>query len=249
MDDFGLSEYASDLLTANKALADYFEAAVKAGGGEARLVANWVMGELSAALNRRDLAPGDAPVSPAALAGLVKRVADETLSNKIAKQVFEAMWRGEGGADEIIEKQGLKQVTDAGEIERLVDEVIAENPAQAEQCRKAPAEKQDKLRGYFVGAAMKKSAGKANPQQVNQLLAEKTQVPRAKGRARRGRMVCPMGFQGRFTGDSQAVQVPDGRPGRRRLGPRAPAWRTANGSVAEWRRPRATRLHPQVRGR
>lgn len=173
VDDFGLSEYASDLLTANKALADYFEAAVEAGGGEARLVANWVMGELSAALNRRGLDPGAAPVSPAALAGLVKRVADETLSNKIAKQVFEAMWRGEGGADEIIEKQGLKQVTDAGEIERLVDEVIAENPAQAEQYRKAPAEKQGKLRGYFVGAAMKKSAGKANPQQVNQLLAER----------------------------------------------------------------------------
>lgn len=170
--DFGLSEYASDCLTANKALADYFEAAVEAGG-EARLVANWVLGELSAALNRSDLALGDAPVSPTALAGLIKRVADETLSNKIAKQVFEAMWQGEGDADEIIEKQGLKQVTDAGEIERLVAEVIAENPAQAEQYRKAPAEKQGKLRGYFVGAAMKKSAGKANPQQVNQLLAEK----------------------------------------------------------------------------
>ena len=172
MDDFGLSEYASDCLTANKALADYFEAAVEAGG-EARLVANWVLGELSAALNRSDLALSAAPVAPAALAGLIKRVADETLSNKIAKQVFEAMWRGEGDADEIIEKQGLKQVTDAGEIERLVAEVIAENPAQAEQYRKAPAEKQGKLRGYFVGATMKKSAGKANPQQVNQLLAER----------------------------------------------------------------------------
>lgn len=173
VDDFGLSEYASDCLTANKALADYFEAAVEAGGGEARLVANWVLGELSAALNRGDLALSAAPVSPAALAGLIKRIADETLSNKIAKQVFEAMWRGEGDADEIIEKQGLKQVTDAGEIERLVDEVIAENPAQAEQYRKVPAEKQGKLRGYFVGAAMKKSAGKANPQQVNELLAER----------------------------------------------------------------------------
>lgn len=170
--DFGLSEYASDCLTANKALADYFEAAVEAGG-EARLVANWVLGELSAALNRSDLALSAAPVAPAALAGLIKRVADETLSNKIAKQVFEAMWRGAGDADEIIEKQGLKQVTDAGEIERLVAEVIAENPAQAEQYRAAPAEKQGKLRGYFVGAAMKKSAGKANPQQVNQLLAER----------------------------------------------------------------------------
>ncbi len=173
MQDFGLSEYDSSYLVAGKDTADYFETAVAAARGEAKLVANWIMGELGAALNRDNIDISASKVSAKKLAGLVIRIADNTISNKIAKQVFEALWQGEDSADDVIEKQGLKQVTDTGEIGRLVDEVIAENDAQVEQYRNAPPEKQGKLIGYFVGQAMKKSRGKANPKQVNQLLSER----------------------------------------------------------------------------
>ena len=170
---YGLSEYDSGYLVANRETADYFESAVAEVPDQAKPVANWIMGELGAALNRENISINDSRVSAQRLAGLVKRIADGTISNKLGKQVFEALWNGEGDVDGIIEKQGLKQVTDAGEIGRLVDEVIAENGAQVQQYRNAAQEKRGKMIGYFVGQVMKKSKGKANPKQVNQLLTEK----------------------------------------------------------------------------
>ena len=173
MEVYGLSEYDSGYLVANRETADYFEAAVDAVPGQAKPVANWIMGELGGALNRENISINDSRVSARMLAGLVKRIADGTISNKLGKQVFEALWNGEGDVDGIIEKQGLKQVTDVGEIGRLVDEVIAGNEAQVQQYRNAAPEKRGKMIGYFVGQVMKKSGGKANPKQVNQLLSEK----------------------------------------------------------------------------
>ena len=173
MEAYGLSEYDSGYLVANRETADYFESAVTEVPDQAKPVANWIMGELGAALNRENISINDSRVSAQMLAGLVQRIADGTISNKLGKQVFEALWEGGGGVDEIIEKQGLKQVTDAGEIGRLVDEVIAGNEAQVQQYRNAAPEKRGKMIGYFVGQVMKKSKGKANPKQVNQLLMEK----------------------------------------------------------------------------
>ncbi len=173
INEFGLSEYDSDVLTASRDQAEYFEAVVNAADGEAKLSANWVMGELSAFLNKNNQDITQSPVSAEMLGGMVKRIKDNTISSNIAKQVFEAMCNGEGSADEIIENQGLKQVTDTGAIEKLVDDVIAANPDQVKQYQQAPAEKQGKLIGFFVGQIMKQSKGKANPQQVNQMLQEK----------------------------------------------------------------------------
>ena len=170
---YGLSEYDSGYLVANRETADYFESAVAEVPGQAKPIANWIMGELGAVLNRENLSINDSKVSARMLAGLVTRIADGTISNKLGKQVFEALWNGEGDVDGIIEKQGLKQVTDAGEIGRLVDEVIAGNEAQVQQYRNAAPEKRGKMIGYFVGQVMKKSGGKANPKQVNELLIEK----------------------------------------------------------------------------
>ena len=173
MEAYGLSEYDSSYLVANRETADYYEAAVVAAPGQAKPVANWIMGELGAALNRENISINDSRVSAQMLAGLVKRIADGTVSNKLARQIFDALWEGGGDVDDIIEKQGLKQVTDSGEIGRLVDEVIAENGAQVQQYQNAAPEKRGKMIGYFVGQVMKKSGGKANPKQVNQLLSEK----------------------------------------------------------------------------
>ncbi|MDE0283381.1 MAG: Asp-tRNA(Asn)/Glu-tRNA(Gln) amidotransferase subunit GatB [Gammaproteobacteria bacterium] len=173
MEVYGLSEYDSGYLVANRETADYFESSVTEVPDQAKPVANWIMGELGAALNRESISINDSKVSASMLAGLVKRIADGTISNKLGKQVFEALWNGEGDVDGIIEKQGLKQVTDAGEIGRLVEDVIAENDAQVRQYRNAAPEKRGKMIGYFVGQVMKKSGGKANPKQVNQLLTEK----------------------------------------------------------------------------
>ena len=173
METYGLSEYDSGYLVANRETADYYEAAVVAAPGRAKPVANWIMGELGAALNRENISINDSRVSAQMLAGLVKRIADGTVSNKLARQVFDALWEGGGDVDGIIEKQGLKQVTDSGEIGRLVDEVIAENGAQVQQYHNAAPEKRGKMIGYFVGQVMKKSGGKANPKQVNKLLSEK----------------------------------------------------------------------------
>jgi len=171
--EFGLSEYDSNVLTSTRDQAEYFEAVVNAAEGEAKLSANWVMGELSALLNKSNQDITQSPVSAEMLGGMVKRIKDNTISSNIAKQVFEAMCNGEGNADEIIENKGLKQVTDTGAIEKLVDDVIAANPDQVKQYQEAPPEKQGKLIGFFVGQIMKQSKGKANPQQVNQMLQEK----------------------------------------------------------------------------
>ena len=170
--DFGLSQQDADTVTSSRELADYFETAATIGG-DARLAVNWVMGELSAALNKAGLDIASSPVSAQQFGGLIKRMADNTISGKIAKEVFEAMWSGEGGADEIIEAKGLKQITDSGAIEAIVDEVIANSAPQVENYRQAAPDKQPKMLGYFVGQVMKASKGKANPQQVNALLREK----------------------------------------------------------------------------
>jgi len=169
---FGLSAYDANGLTATRATADYFEA-VSAATGDAKLAANWVMGDLAAALNKAGLDIDRSPVDAAALAGLLLRIRDNTISGKIAKQVFEAMWSGEGSADEVIQARGLKQITDSGAIEALVDEVLAANPGQVENYRNADPDKRPKMIGFFVGQVMKKSQGKANPQQVNELLRGK----------------------------------------------------------------------------
>jgi aspartyl-tRNA(Asn)/glutamyl-tRNA(Gln) amidotransferase subunit B len=168
----GLSAYEASVLTATRAQADYYEAVVTACG-DAKLAANWVMGELAGALNKAGLGIEDCPVPAPALGGLLVRILDDTISGKIAKQVFEAMWAGEGDADTVIEARGLKQITDSGAIEALVDEVIAANPQQVENYRNADPAKRPKMIGFFVGQVMKKSQGKANPQQVNALLREK----------------------------------------------------------------------------
>ena len=166
--DYGLPDYDAGVVTASREMADYFEAVVS-GCGDAKLAANWVMGELAGALNRAGLDIADSPVSAETLAGLLRRISDETISGKIAKEVFEAIWAGEGDADAIIEARGLKQVTDSSAIEAMVDEVIAANPEQLEQYRAGKT----KLMGFFVGQVMKASAGKANPQQVNQILKQR----------------------------------------------------------------------------
>ncbi len=169
MFEYGLSAYDATVLTASRELADFYEAVEKASGGEAKLAANWVMGDFSAALNRDNLEIAACPVNAEMLGRLIQRIADNTISGKIAKQVFEAMWEGEGDPDSIIEKRGLKQITDTGAIERAIDEVLAANPQQVEQYRAG----KEKLLGFFVGQVMKATQGKANPAQVNELLRKK----------------------------------------------------------------------------
>lgn len=156
----------AEILTVSRAVADYFEATVADFDGSPKTVANWVIGELSAALNRDGLDITDSRIGPADLAGLLSRIDDGTISGKIAKEVFEAMWAGEGGADAIIEAKALRQITDRAAIEIIVDGVIAANPDQVEQYRAG----KDKLLGYFVGQVMKETGGKANPAQVNEVL-------------------------------------------------------------------------------
>ncbi len=168
MDQHGLSSYDADLLTAERELADYFEA-VLANGVDAKLAANWINGELAAALNRDDLPISAAPIGTAALAGLLRRISDNTLSGKMAKDVFAAMWLGEGDADRIIDARGLRQLTDSGAIESAVAGVLAANPEQVEQLLSG----KDKVLGFLVGQVMKTTAGKANPAQVNQLIRQK----------------------------------------------------------------------------
>lgn len=170
--EFGLSAYDASVLSASREMADYFEEVQKACG-DAKLAANWVMGELSSLLNRADLEIADSPVSAEQLGGMILRIKDNTISGKIAKMVFEAMANGEGSADQIIESKGLKQVTDSGAIDSLLDEVLAANAEQVEQYRAADEAKRGKMFGFFVGQAMRASKGKANPQQVNELLKQK----------------------------------------------------------------------------
>ena len=169
--EYGLNDYDAEVLTATRELATYFEAVVKAAGSDAKLCANWVMGDLAAALNKAGLEIEHSPVQPDRLAGLVQRIADDTISGKIAKQVFEALWESGDTADDIIERQGLKQITDTGAIEAIIDEIIAANPDQVAGYKAG----KDKLFGFFVGQAMKATGGKANPAQLNDLLKKKLQ--------------------------------------------------------------------------
>ncbi|WP_444911390.1 Asp-tRNA(Asn)/Glu-tRNA(Gln) amidotransferase subunit GatB [Microbulbifer sp. PAAF003] len=170
--EYQLSAYDADQLTQERASADYFETVSKSCG-ESKLAANWINGELAALLNRRELTISQSPVSADQLAGLISRIKDNTISSKIAKQVFEAIADGEGSADEVIEKRGLKQVSDTGAIEKMVDEVIAASDAQVENYRKADESKRPKMMGYFVGQIMKASKGQANPQMINKILKQK----------------------------------------------------------------------------
>ena len=169
MSQYGLPAYDAGVLTASRELADYFEEVVATVKGEPKLCANWVMVELLGALNKENLVLSESPISALRLGELLARIVDNTISGKIAKEVFEAMWAGEGSADEIIEAKGLKQITDASAIEAIIDEVIANNPQQVEQYRGG----KDKLFGFFVGQVMKATQGKANPKQVNELLRKK----------------------------------------------------------------------------
>ena len=169
IDEYGIRADDADILTASRALADYYEEVVAATAGKPQGAANFVVGDLLGALNKAGLGIEDSPVSAGAVAGLLDRVKDNTISGKIAKEVFEAMWAGEGSADEIIEARGLKQITDASAIEAIVDKVIEANPGQVAEYQAG----KEKLIGYFVGQVMKETGGKANPGQVNQILKQK----------------------------------------------------------------------------
>ncbi len=165
MEQHGLSGYDSRMVASDHATAAYFEACV-AVAGDAKLTANWVMGELASVLNREEKDIDAAPVAPAALGRLISRIQDDTISSKIAKTVFEIMVKDGGEPDDIIEARGLRQMSDSGELERLVDSVITDNPHQVTQYRAGKT----KLLGYFVGQIMKATGGKANPGQLNELL-------------------------------------------------------------------------------
>ena len=172
VEQYALSSYDANVLADSRLLADYFESVV-AGCGDAKIAANWVQVELLGQLNRNELDITASPVSAEALASLITRILDNSISGKIAKQVFEAMWQGEGSADDIIKARGLQQVSDSGELESMVDQVIADNQAQVQQFLASDDTKRKKLVGFFVGQIMKLSKGQANPQMVNQLLAKK----------------------------------------------------------------------------
>lgn len=170
MEEFGLSAYDAGNLVSSLPLAAYFEEVIlHTHPSTAKLAANWIMGDLSAALNKHNLEIHQSPVSAKQKAGLLIRIADNTISGKIAKTVFEAMWETGQDADKIIEDKGLKQVTDTGAIETIIDQVMANSPTQLADYRSG----KDKLFGYFVGEVMKLSKGKANPAQVNELLKKK----------------------------------------------------------------------------
>lgn len=168
VETYGLSESDASILTASRALSDYFETVAKESG-EVKLATNWVMVELAGYLNKENKDILQSPVSATMLAGMLVRIKDNTISGKIAKEVFEAMWSGEGDADSIIETKGLKQITDTGAIEAQIDEVLANNPEQVAQYKAG----KEKMMGFFVGQIMKATQGKANPGQVNQLLKKK----------------------------------------------------------------------------
>ncbi|MEC9218347.1 MAG: Asp-tRNA(Asn)/Glu-tRNA(Gln) amidotransferase subunit GatB [Pseudomonadota bacterium] len=166
--EFGLNDYDASVLTNNRDMADYFECVAKSSG-DAKLAANWVAGELQALLKKNNWEIKESPIQADRLATLIARIKDNTISGKIAKTVFEAMIKDSSNVDDIIEAKGLKQITDIGEIAKLVNEIIANNPEQVEQFR----EGKEQVLGYLVGQAMKLSRGKANPSQVNQILREK----------------------------------------------------------------------------
>ncbi|APG28895.1 aspartyl/glutamyl-tRNA amidotransferase subunit B [Syntrophotalea acetylenivorans] len=168
VEEYDIPRYDAEVLAAERAIADYYDALVKLHGN-GKLCSNWVMGEVQRALNDNGLEINDCPVTPQLLAGMLKRIDDNTISGKIAKKVFDAMWKSGKDADTIIEEQGLKQVTDLSAIEPLVDEVLAANPGQVAEYRGG----KEKLLGFFVGQIMKASKGKANPATLNELLKKK----------------------------------------------------------------------------
>jgi aspartyl-tRNA(Asn)/glutamyl-tRNA(Gln) amidotransferase subunit B len=169
MRDHGLAAYDAGVLTSTRELAAYFEGVVGALPGQAKLAANWVMGELSARLNREGGEITACPVPSEALAGLLRRVADGTVSGKLAKDVFDAMWRGEGPADRIIDARGLRQISDAGALEQIVQQILDANPAQVAEFRAG----KEKAFNFLVGQAMKATKGQANPAQLSELLRKR----------------------------------------------------------------------------
>jgi len=172
VEQYGLSEYDAGILGSDAPMAAYFET-VTDQSGNAKLAANWTMGELAGRLNNEDISIGKSPVSAEQLAGMIARIADNSISGKMAKQVFEAMWAGEGSADEIIEARGLKQVSDSGALEQIVADVLAANQAMVDDYINTDEAKRKKKLGGFMGQIMKASKGQANPQQVNQILLQK----------------------------------------------------------------------------
>lgn len=168
-EQYKLDDESATILTSSRDLADYFEAVVKLSNCEAKPCANWITGELSAALNRNELDITTCPIQAERLAGLIQRISDNTISGKIAKQVFEELWKTEATADEIIDAKGLKQITDTGAIEKIIDDIIANNQNQVEQYRSG----NEKAFNFFVGQVMRAMQGKANPAEVNKLLKAK----------------------------------------------------------------------------
>jgi aspartyl-tRNA(Asn)/glutamyl-tRNA(Gln) amidotransferase subunit B len=164
--DYQLNAYDANILITNKEMADYFEDVIKHTSAKPKMIANWLLSDVSALLNKNNLEITECPVRPTQLALLISRIEDNTISGKIAKEVFEAMWNKEGDADEIIAKKGLQQIADSGELEAIVAKVLAENPGQLQEYRSG----KDRLFGFFVGQVMKATQGKANPEQVNALL-------------------------------------------------------------------------------
>jgi len=172
VEQYSLSDYDAGILSSDAAMAKYFEAVISACNN-AKLAANWTMGELSARLNNEDLSIANSPVSAEQLGGLVTRIADNSISGKMAKEVFEGIWAGEGSADEIIEARGLKQVSDSGALEQMVADVLTANQAMVDDYMNTDEAKRKKKLGGFMGKIMQASKGQANPQQVNQILAQK----------------------------------------------------------------------------
>ncbi len=170
--EYTLSAYDAGILSADAEYSDFFEKTTKMCQ-DAKLAANWIIGDLSGYLNSSDQSLAESNVTPELLSGVIKRIKDQTISNKIAKTVFEAICNGEGTADEIIESKGLKQVSDTGAIEKMVDDILVANQKQVDNYRAADPEKRPKMMGFFVGQIMKASKGQANPQQVNKILKEK----------------------------------------------------------------------------
>ncbi|GAB3094113.1 Asp-tRNA(Asn)/Glu-tRNA(Gln) amidotransferase subunit GatB [Aestuariicella hydrocarbonica] len=172
VEKYKLSDYDAGMLAADAATSHFFETTTQTCG-DAKLAANWVMGEVSAHLNAEEKRITSSPVNAEMLGGLIARIKDNTISNKIAKQVFEAMWQGEGDADTIIEAKGLKQMSDTGELEKIVDDVIAANQAMLDDWLASEPDKRKKKMGGFMGPIMKATKGQANPGLVNQILAKK----------------------------------------------------------------------------
>lgn len=169
LEQYGQDEESATTLTSSRQLADFYETVVKESACEAKLCTNWVSGNFLGALNKASLDISESPLSAVRLAGLLTRIADNTISGKIAKQVFDALWESDLTADQIIEQQGLKQITDSSAIEAIIDKIIADNPGQVEQYLSG----KDKVFGFFVGQVMKQTQGKANPGEVNKMLKDK----------------------------------------------------------------------------